>query len=462
MRSVRGRVATYVIARDRARENRLTAVVLINGEIFQPFGEYLAERSLSLSRERAYAQAIVRLIEFMAARAADFAEERNRHQLFTSFSHALHRGTLGAGEEDPHGLYWLPCSSDTVESLTVAACEFSDWLVDKYKTRPLNPYRQASHAERIAFWRSWNKMRSAALLAHTKDRAVAEANASVARRFALPSRAPAVAGRPKFFPHERFGDLIGSGFINPGKSKSTIPWVKYNIRDQMICILMYGASVRVSEACHMFVGDVYEDPFDKTMSHVRMYHPSEGEIEWIDPRTGKYISTNRATFLKVMYDRSPLHWDDKSGWKGMLLKRHGKFRPLLWLPAEYGRLFLQLYRLYVRYVRPANVNHPWLFVTKEGEPMNPEAIRRSMAAACRRIGLRSREADGTTPHGLRHGYGQRMQDLVDAGLIDKKIFQVGMGQTSILSQEVYNDREAHLVQRRLAEVGAAIPVASIP
>ncbi|WP_236071655.1 tyrosine-type recombinase/integrase [Paraburkholderia domus] len=55
------------------------------------------------------------------------------------------------------------------------------------------------------------------------------------------------------------------------------------------------------------------------------------------------------------------------------------------------------------------------------------------AAACKRIGLNVGKALGTTPHGHRHAYGQRLKR---AG-IEKPLIRRFMHHSSIESQEIY-------------------------
>jgi len=460
MRSLGGTTSTTVTVKDGAREGRLTALLLVDGESFEPLAEYFRERNVSLSSEQRYAHSVALLLDFMGARGREFAALEKRRELFNAFGHAVRYGTVREGN-DPSGLWWVTRRMETVKGLMTAAAEFSDWLVERHDAKPLNPWRSASCAERIVFWRKWNTTRAASMLRHIKDPGRVTTDASRARRHGFPESVPAVTDRPPYFPPERFDELLTRGFARPGKQKAVLPWVSYTIRDMLIAILMYAGGLRVSEAFHLFVGDVFQDPGDPTLTHVRVYHPVDGEIEYRHPVTGNTVRTNRAAYLQIVYQRRPLTWADESGWKGAMLQRGGLYRQVFWFPQDYARVFMALYRMYLEHVRPVTVKHPWLFVTEVGEPMTPDAYKKRFATAVRRIGLRPCKAEGTTPHGLRHAYGQRLQDAVDAGQISRKEFQTAMAHRSILSQESYNEREAHKVQLALATVSLANPATEL-
>lgn len=71
------------------------------------------------------------------------------------------------------------------------------------------------------------------------------------------------------------------------------------------------------------------------------------------------------------------------------------------------------------------------------------------AAACKRIGLNVGKALGTTPHGHRHAYGQRLKR---AG-IEKSLIRRFMYHSTLESQEVYT--QATFRDARIALEAAA-------
>ena len=136
------------------------SIVLNGGGEFQVWSEYRDAQALKIGTQRAKALAIGLFIDFIAARGHLHYDQEHRHRLFQAFADALVLGTIQGGD-DPSGLYWLPRSQNAARRAVAAVTEFSDWLVEERGVTPLNPTRQASFAEQIAFWRAWRKCRPA-------------------------------------------------------------------------------------------------------------------------------------------------------------------------------------------------------------------------------------------------------------------------------------------------------------
>lgn len=83
--------------------------------------------------------------------------------------------------------------------------------------------------------------------------------------------------------------------------------------------------------------------------------------------------------------------------------------------------------------------HPFAFVSFDtrylGEMMPARTQTEAHNKACESVGLEVSKFNGTTNHGHRHAYGQRMKN---AG-IDKKVRQVAMHHKSEESQNVYTE-----------------------
>ncbi|HEY5777261.1 MAG TPA: gamma-mobile-trio recombinase GmtY [Terrimicrobiaceae bacterium] len=407
----------------------------MNGEPFQPLLEYFRERNFSLASEEIYARAVGQLIDFLSTRGHEFQELKLRPNFFNSFAHALKHGTV-VGGFDPSGLWWVPRTSHNVSQLLAAAVEVSDWLVLRADATPLNPWRKASAAEQIAFWRRWNRATANSLLRHLRP-AHAFEQQPLARRNASPALRIAKAEEPPpAFPEEHFSRLLFEGFARPGKGGSALLHVRQNVRDMMVALLMHGGGLRVSEPFHLFASDVFENPHDPSIAFVRVFHPSDGVIEFENAH-GIPTKLNREAYLKLYHDRMPLDQAGKrTGWKNNLVNSNGLYMPVHWFPSAYGQLFLQLFRAYLEHCRPPS-SLPWLFLTESGLPMTAKAYAHQYAAAIRRLGIRARKSDGTTPHGHRHAYGQRLSAAKQQGLIDEKIVQLCLHHRSVASQHVY-------------------------
>ncbi|MGX1742410.1 gamma-mobile-trio recombinase GmtY [Bosea sp. NPDC055353] len=435
MHSLNGLDHLTVTARDAARSDRLTVLLILQREPFRPLLEYFRERNFSLASEEVYARAIGQLIDFLAARGNLYRDVEQRPQFFNGFAHALKHGTIAAGH-DPTGLWWVPRSTDNVRKLLAAALEFSDWLVLKADATSLNPWRKASYAEEMAFLRRWNRASANSLLKHLKTNPDINSVQS-ARRNAFPTSRPSrVDTPPPAFPEKLFPKFLYDGFIRPGRAASAKPHLRQNLRDMLITLLMHGGGLRVSEPFHIFVEDIFEDPNDNSIAHVRVFHPSDGMMDVEDPLLGPR-KINREAYLKIHHGRTPLDQVGKrTGWKNNHVNPNGLFMPVYWFPTDYGRLFLKLFRMYIEYTRPPSPE-PWLFLTESGLPMTAKAFAQQYAAAARRLDIHPRKADGTTPHGHRHAYGQRLAEAKRQGLIDEKAVQLCLHHRSPASQNVY-------------------------
>lgn len=451
--------AESVVVHDSVRAGAPTILLIVGAAPFERLLDYFREKCLSLSAERTYAQAVGRFVEWLSVRATEFHAAEDRGQLYTAFVHDVLNGTYRNGQ-DEYGLGWTATSHNNLHRLTTALLEFTDWLSERYGTTMLNPiHNMASHADQLIFWRKWNKQKAGSLMAHAKSRRRAGKEASIGRRASLPRKKSRAMQEAKDFPAEHLDALIWKGFINPGKAADPRPWVKYNLRDLLICLLCVYGGCRPSEPLHLWVDDVFVDPDDSEKALVLIHEPHEGTVEYIDPFTGNRRRTSRADYLqRFCGGRKPLTLETgrrHAGWKGCLLThREQKAYQVFWIDKDAGRLFLKFWRLYLKYVRPVTPQMPWAFLTKDGQPLGVKGFDDSFQAAVRRIGLRPAKWAGTTSHGPRHRYGQWLNEL---GLGDKE-GQVAMHHLNAKSQEVYR-------QLGVASVASAISkleVISIP
>jgi hypothetical protein len=108
-------------------------------------------------------------------------------------------------------------------------------------------------------------------------------------------------------------------------------------------------------------------------------------------------------------------WKHKRvGWKDCLLDDDkAKFMHVHWFPAWTGKLFFQLWNRHLVQRALMRCDHPFAFVSQSGEPYTLRAYNFAHARAVRRIDLVPAKDNGTTPHGHRHAYGQR---ITDAGI----------------------------------------------
>jgi len=425
---------------DKIRADAPTILLIVGVSPLEQLLEFFREKCVSLSAERAYAQATGRFIEWLSVRAEEFKETPKRSLLYTAFVHDLRFGTYKGGS-DSSGLNWTPTSDNNLKRLTDALLEFSDWLNLRYGTTMLNPiHHHASVTDQLIFWRKWNKQKAGSLLAHTKPRATADADAHLSRQAGMPRSRNGLLQEAKAFPVEHLDDLLWRGFVNPLNNDGLTPWEKYNLRDILITMLCAYGACRASEPLHLWVDDIFVDPEDPTLALVLIHEPSDGLVEYRDPLTGADRRTNRADFLqRFCGGRKPLTRETgrrHAGWKGCLLThRERKAYQVFWIDKDAGRLFLTLWRMYIQHVRPVTPQIPWAFLTKDGQPLGVEGFDDSFRAAVRRIGLTPAKWRGTSSQALRHRYGQWLNELE----LSEKEGQVAMHHVNANSQKVYRE-----------------------
>jgi integrase len=165
---------------------------------------------------------------------------------------------------------------------------------------------------------------------------------------------------------------------------------------------------------------------------------------------------NRAAYLEMNNMGKPLNLRGRrNGWKNNVVTKDGYYMPVYWYPTGWGRLFKLLFQQYLEHSRPQS-RLPWLFLTEAAQPMTAKAYAELHNAAVSRIGLLPRKNLGTTPHGHRHAYGQRLQDAADRGLLSQKTIQLCLHHNSVLSQKVYTERSSEIINDALVEASNAM------
>lgn len=218
--------------------------------------------------------------------------------------------------------------------------------------------------------------------------------------------------------------------------------------------------LRVSEPLHLYVHDVsidpqVEGPTGRDVALVRIFHPSDGRApdDWPEQSAGKAL--NREAYLRGKYGLKPRNQyvsrSMRAGWKVRKLDdAAGNYIQVQWFPKIFGEWFLDVWKLYLRQLREVPRAHPFAFVVlhgpDRGKPLSMDAYLASHQRAVRRIGLEPAKLNGTTAHGHRHAYGQR---LVDAG-VDVLVRRNALHHASLESQLPYTEPTAAKVSAILA------------
>jgi site-specific recombinase XerD len=349
-------------------------------------------------------------------------------RLFRNFAQRLYAGSFDIDTGlDPSGLCWQPLPQSTASYIVIQISDFFEWLGNvNPSSAKLNPrYQSGSYDQRI-HQMAYLYRRSKAFLGHTW---IMNAKSDEGR-FTRIKRAPKIAKRqPPEFPDERLEELLFKGFQLGGN---------FDYRGMLITLLMHGAGFRVSETFHLYVADVAPHPLDETTALVYIHHPSLGIApdQWRN-KNGK--ESNRQEYLATcwgMKPRTELMGNAGAGWKNPLLDGKHYMRAS-WFDPIYGKWFLQLWGLYMRQVAMINRNHPFAFVNLHREPIGAiytmDSFRKAHRAAVLRIGLPYGKSYGTTDHGHRHSYAQRLR----RGGIEPFMLQEFMHHRSIDSQEIY-------------------------
>ena len=425
-----------------------TLLIEYNGEtiLFEQLHRYqIKNRSKSGAWHSKLVQAVGLLLDYMEANQKCYSSAK---EFFDTFAESVYSGTINEKGLDPSGLYWLPKRVETANGLISALNGLSDWLYEEYGAVQLNPWRKAtSYEERLNWMAQINKTHNL-FLGHLNNVHVIAETAKLARDVVRRRRPYSSKGGTKAFPENKIHELLWEGFKNTRKNRELDLVDRYNWRDIAITILMHGGGLRHSEVFHLWVQDVFPDPEDPNLAVVRIYHPSEGRAprDFKNPTTGKYI-TDRASYLLLKYGLRPRNMysaQDKrfAGWKEPRLDNdEDKYMHVYWMSKEWGYIFMYVWKMYMakRLRNGIKDTHPFAFVAhspKElGEMMPLSTQRESHEKAVKKIDLIVGKNYGTTPHGHRHAYGQRLKNAN----IDARIIRVAMHHKSIESHKVYTE-----------------------
>ena len=139
------------------------------------------------------------------------------------------------------------------------------------------------------------------------------------------------------------------------------------------------------------------------------------------------------------------------GWKSKVVDHKDNYLQVQWFPTDYGKLFMMLWRDYLRYRASIECHHPYAFISFHkqhlGNPYTLNAFNENYENGLRRIGLTPNKSMGYDPHGHRHNYGRR---LSGAGL-HPLIIRRCLHHTSLESQVPYTGKSQEEVSLALTE-----------
>jgi site-specific recombinase XerD len=250
----------------------------------------------------------------------------------------------------------------------------------------------------------------------------------------------------KAFPEDKFNFLVTFGFSNRTINSRN----SNNLRNILITYLMHYGGLRLSEALSLWCNDVTIEAGEVI---VRIYHPKNG----LAPDGGM-----RSTYLDRQYGLQTRNTLVKSndaqhlGWKDCLITDPDRrCFEVFFYPQETALEFAEMWRDYhlTQRAKPTSEQkHPYAFTTKDGLPYSHRMFRDSHRLAIKRLGLTYGKLQGTTPHGHRHAYGQRLA----ADGADALTIKFAMHHKSITSSQTYTQPTSTQMRHILLDLEARL------
>lgn len=300
-----------------------------------------------------FLQAVSLLLDYMEANRGLFDDPK---LLFQTFSKRLYTGSIGEDGLDPSGLYWVPSSTSNVNKHIHRLTAFTDWLADKQGTTPMNPLRDATPHEQRLNYAAWYRKKQNDFLGHIEDKTV---NKTIRKARTIKGRTPLTKTEDDAitFPEKHWEDFYMNGI-----GGATDPRVV--LRDKLILLLMHGGGLRESEALTLWVTDVFEDPYNPDSATVRIYNEVDGKAP-NDPEV-RFKNQNRETYLKEKYARIPrqrMKGTAHLGWKNRVVDHKDHYIQVQWFPTDYGKVFMSLWKTYLKYRASIDCHHPYAFIS---------------------------------------------------------------------------------------------------
>ncbi|WP_435609719.1 gamma-mobile-trio recombinase GmtY [Pseudomonas knackmussii] len=399
-------------------------VVVTDQGVLREFAQYMyLKRGMSRTWQDDATFAIQLLLEFIEANQEFYEQPR---ALFSAFSNALYTGTIER-RRDPSGLYWQARQPDYANKLIGHITQFSDWLsvINEDSSLKLNEWRKATRHEQRLNWAAYAHRRENAFLSHLFRDAPQTDQSRAIRTKSLPTENLAPA---KSFPEEKLDLLLTEGFRRRARDSRG----PTDLRNVLITLLMHFGGLRLSEALSLWSDDV---SIENEEVIVRVYHPEYG----LAPDR----KSSRLNFLQKHFDLKPrnrlIKWTDPLflGWKNpTITDQSRKCFEVYFFPHYIGQIFAHLWLDYHRKqrVKPiGSAQHPYAFTNRNGQPYSHRMFRKAHRLAVERIDLEYGKFLGTTPHGHRHAFGQRMR----AGGASPLIIKIAMHHMSLGSSQIY-------------------------
>jgi hypothetical protein len=419
---------------------------------------FLKHPQKSTTWKRQTSKALGLFFDFWKAVNEQYKNQLSHQEVMRRFGIALSRGTVNPETQaDPLKLFWPSISVSNTKKLLSSLQQFTAWCIDEGLVIQASPLTQNTSSSALTevstlrFLRQALKIKSFSFFGHSMQSSSLAMSLANKKRFqpidlGIDSNTSSIS-EAKTFPSELVPELLQYGFILD--ETSTLPWDREDLTAKMITILQLFGGARKSEPFHLWFNDVIPQ-FDGSCK-VFFRHPSESKtyIPGDEDLTRKQFLASLGLYPRNSEFVSKSY---HAGWKNLSIDQTYS-APLFFIHPSAESLFKNMFLTYLRYrqelisihTSAGNPDHPFLFISKskghEGKPYSissyEKALRRAYKRLEKRMGISIpwSKYHGTTPHGMRHFYGQA---LVDAGM-NSKIIQKCMRHKSVLSQAVYTE-----------------------
>jgi len=436
------KVKATVIEDDTGIKTEIPIILTDQGEL-SPVTDFLLHADLE-GKSRTWMNRVINatqlLMQYMDSNKSGFTDPE---QLFNTFAKRIYTGTIGEDGLDPSGLYWIPNSNQSNNQIISALTALTDWLANKQKVKSMNPLIKASPYIQRLNYAAWYRRKQHDFLGHIEDKSANQIINNVrsikGRKISATSDGDAYA----------FNERDFARFYREGMGGANDPRVA--LRDKLCLLLMHGGGLRISEALSLWVTDVFENPDEPDSALVRVYHPEFGKApeNW----RGRNGNTTRAAYLKekhALIPRKQMQNTQYLGWKSTIVdNKNEMYIQVHWFPKVYGKLFMVLWKDYLKYLVSIERDHPYAFIAfsknSQGNPYTQSAFNDNYKNGLQRIGLEPNKSLGFDPHGHRHAYGRRLEK---AGL-DPLIIKKCLHHSSLEAQTVYTDPNLSDVSNKL-------------
>lgn len=432
----------------------IPVILLSDGAVSQEALEFFLEpnqRNRPLSSKKKMAKAIGLFYDLYHSNYQP-ALLRPTDNILSEFADILLHGTITVDGQDPTGLFLNPIGDSEYYSYLNTIAAFCLFCRDYYDGRP--PFGMDRKFLRLidsSVKVEQAKFNSRYLfLGHIGGRKTSEDQKALSLAMRGYQRLKGFSqGEPSEtkFPPDKIAALIMEGTMRK-RVRSQMYWDVYQVREQLIFLLMFFAGLRESEIVHLFVDDIrYYDKKQKT--HIILGHPEKGIVNF----HGEKIT--RQEYLRNEFGllpRTMISGHRAAGWKNLqLLDSKNKQTFGFWLCTEAAEMFWELHKIYMGKLRPTLTGHPYYFVNlggaEYGAPLSIKKIQQQWSTCCDRIGIQVSKDLGTSPHGARSFYAQAYEEAE----ANPKIIQSALHHTSIFSQMSYLRKSLTQIQCFLDE-----------